>query len=237
MVSICHHDWPTSLEGLPLPVDRVDVWRSPLTAMEGNDPADLLSERELDRASKLKLPRIREQFLAARSRLRLLLGSYLNLLPRDVPIEYFDGGKPYLAAPFQSLHFNVSHSENCAVFAITSLGRVGVDLERVRPMANLLGLVDRFFATGEKSRFRDLAEAVRQACFFRIWTCKEAILKAIGRGVQSLDCCEMLVDPDAPTLVLRLIDDDEPHARWHLHEWEPEPGFLGAVAVERIVER
>lgn len=191
-----------------------------------------LTDDEQVRAAKLKRTEIRSQFIAARTTLRHLLGRYLNLPPREVPIVYLDGGKPVLAGSLAELHFNVSHSEGRAWFAFTHVGRVGIDLEQIREVPNLEGLVERFFAPREIERFHQLLPELRQRAFFRAWTCKEAVLKAIGRGVQSLDCCEVAFEPETLASLIRLQDDTSPSARWTLHEWEPEAGFLAALAVE-----
>jgi 4'-phosphopantetheinyl transferase len=224
---------PLASDRLILEPGEVHLWRYSLDEprLEAISQSCLTSE-EWARAGNLKMAPIRSQFIAARSFLRHLLSRYLELAPREVPIEYQDGGKPLLAGPFGNLQFNVSHCQGRGLFAFTLAGRIGVDLERSRSIPNLEGLVERFFAEREKERFRGLEGALRPRAFFRAWTCKEAVLKAIGRGVQSLDCCEVAFEPDAPSRVIRLHDDEEASGRWSLHEWSPEEGFLAALAVE-----
>lgn len=224
---------PLGSDRLVLDPGEVHLWRCSLDEprLEVLSQSCLTSE-EWARAGNLKMAPIRAQFIAARSLLRHLLSRYLELAPREVPIEYQDGGKPLLAGPFGHLQFNVSHCQGRGLFAFTQVGRIGVDLERSRSIPNLEGLVGRFFAEREKHRFRALEGVLRLQAFFRAWTCKEAVLKAIGRGVQSLDCCEVAFEPDAPSCVIRLHDDEEASGRWSLHEWSPEEGFLAALAVE-----
>ncbi len=190
-----------------------------------------LTADEQNRASRFRLARIRDQFVAARGQLRSLLGLYLGIPPSMVPVHYADGGKPQLPPEFP-LHFNVSHTDGLAVFALGHT-RVGVDVERDRPIPDAAGLVSRFFSKRECVEFQAIPQPLQQVAFLRAWTRKEAVLKALGRGVQSLDCCEVtFVDGEAPAL--RCMDGDARAAeKWELIAWEPVAGYLAAVAIEK----
>ncbi|HKA06227.1 MAG TPA: 4'-phosphopantetheinyl transferase superfamily protein, partial [Gemmataceae bacterium] len=163
-----------------------------------------------------------------------LLGHYLRLPPQEVPVLYADGGKPHLPAGFP-LQFNLSHTDGLAVYAVGQ-ARVGVDVERCRPIPDADGLVARFFSRRECEQFHALPADDRPAAFLRAWTRKEAVLKAIGRGVQSLDCCEVTFTDGEPTALLTLDGDTAAGRRWTLFTWEPAAGYLAAGAVERPVE-
>ena len=191
----------------------------------------LLSDDERARAERFRLARVRDQFVAARGHLRALLGRYLGIEPKAVPVLYADGGKPHLP-PGYPLHFNVSHTDGLAVLAVGHR-RVGVDVERVRPIPDADGLVTRFFTRRECDQFHALPPAARPAAFLRAWTRKEAVLKAIGRGVQSLDCCDVTFGADEPPALLELDGDRSAGARWVMFGWEPAAGYLAAGAVER----
>ena len=115
----------------------------------------LLSAEERERAGRYRVARVRDQFVAGRGLLRLLLAGCLGADPREIPIVYEPNGKPVLG-PGESLQFNLSHSEGRALIAIGRGGRVGVDLERVRPLANIDVLVERFFSPRERAAYRRL---------------------------------------------------------------------------------
>lgn len=202
--------------------------------VEANGDSDKLSqfltEDELSRAARYRLGGPRNQFVAARGRLRSLLGQYLDMSPRAVPLQYADEGKPHLPSRY-ALHFNVSHTDGLAVFALSNT-RVGVDVERDRQVADAQALVKRFFSRREFDEFQNLPAAIRQSAFLRAWTCKEALLKAMGRGVRSLEACEVTIGLSPPTP--RCIDgSEEAAASWELQSWEPAKGYLAAVAVEK----
>ena len=190
-----------------------------------------LTEAERGRADKFRVPRIRDQFIQARGWLRVLLAHYLKCDPAAVPILVADGGKPLLP-PETGLHFNLSHTDGLALYAVACTP-VGIDVERVRNVPDAVGLAQRFFSAREQSLFRALPAEEVQACFLRAWTRKEAVLKATGRGVQSLDCCEVSFGATEPVSVVSLDGDPAAKDRWLLHAWEPEPGFVAAMAVER----
>jgi 4'-phosphopantetheinyl transferase len=190
----------------------------------------LLTDEERSRAERFRLGRVRDQFVAARGHLRALLGRYLSIEPRAVPVLYADGGKPHLPTGYP-LHFNVSHTDGLAVFAVGH-ARVGVDVERIRPIPDADGLVTRFFSRRECAQFHALSPAERPAAFLRAWTRKEAVLKAIGRGVQSLDCCDVTFGEGEQPALLELDGKRSAAGSWELFAWEPAAGYMAAGAVE-----
>ena len=203
---------------------ELHVWRFPLVAR----PHHWLSESERERANRYAIERPRQQFLAARGTLRELLAQYLNCDPADVPLGVGPDGKPVLANA--DLHFNVTHSGERGLIAVANR-RVGVDLEHIRPMPNAAGLVERFFGPEEREQFVSLPDEFKLAGFFRGWTCKEALLKAVGTGIQNVDKCVVDLDPRRPPNIIRF---DHPAERgiWQLVAWEPEPGYAAALASE-----
>jgi len=215
--------------------DEVHIWQIPLH--EG-DPADLLvhlTGEEQQRACRLRLDRVRWQFIRARAGLRKVLAGYLDRAAADVPIRAAPTGRPELAEGCcGGFDFNLTHSESVGLVAVSCGGRVGVDVECVRVIAERDNLVRRFFAPAERDHFFGLDAADRQEAFFQAWTRKEAILKAVGRGVASLDCCEVGFGPGSEAAVRRLEGDREAHLRWQMHVWEPLAGYRAAVVVEKI---
>jgi 4'-phosphopantetheinyl transferase len=211
--------------------DEVHVW----VADPGRPPADpaelaaALTPDERDRASRYRGARVREQFVVCRGLLRRVLGGYLGTDPRAVPITYEGAGKPVLAGPV--VHFNLSHTDGLAVIAVGPR-RVGVDVERDRLVPDTAGLVDRFFSPAERSAFRELPLDRRAAGFLRGWTCKEAVIKAVGVGVAALDWFDVEMDPARPPAVLATRHPALDGGGWSVAAWEPTPGFLAAVAVE-----
>jgi 4'-phosphopantetheinyl transferase len=192
-----------------------------------DDPSRLwdLTPEEQQRAGKLKVDRVRRQFVYGRSELRRSLAKRLPCRPLDVPIVIRPDGKPILVGdPF---HFNLAHSGDYVLIGIAD-SPVGVDMELVREIPNAADLLRRFFSHREASQFEGLPAEWKPAAFFRGWTCKEALLKADGRAMRISDRCTVDLDPRNPPAVLDFPDSPRP---WALQSWEPKPGYVAAVAV------
>jgi 4'-phosphopantetheinyl transferase len=227
--------WPVAAPAPHLGPDEVHVWAASLAVsadrlvvMETS-----LAAAERDRAARYLHPTARAQFLAARALLRALLGAYLGVAPEHVALGAGRGGKPALEPPHAELHFNVAHSHGMALFALTQLGPVGVDLERIRAYPTYLDMAARFFSRGEADALTRLPPVQAEEAFFHVWTRKEALLKATGLGLAGgLDSFEVSVPPDDPPRVLHLGGDRDAGAGWALTALAPASGFVGTLAVE-----
>ncbi len=164
--------------------DELHVWRIAL-----NDAPErvieVLDASERTRAARYRDPLRRRQAIAAQGMLRHILAAYLGAQPETLKFRRGPHGKPALAPTSDSadLHFNLSHSRDTALLAV-SLGReVGVDLEYRRPFEAATRLAQRFFTADEAAALKALPIEQQQEAFFRAWTRKEALLKAMGLGI------------------------------------------------------
>jgi 4'-phosphopantetheinyl transferase len=138
------------------------------------------SPREEERFQSFATDALRSIWGAARGTLREVLGRALGCAPAEVEFRYGPHGKPYLAG--SPLRFNISHSGALALIAL-SRAEVGADVELPRPRRSD-AIARRFYAPGEIERLFAERDAERRAdAFFRLWTCKEAFLKATGEGL------------------------------------------------------
>src|SRR5690606_29615680 len=103
--------------------------------------------------------------------------------PREIRFTVSELGKLSLPG---GPSFNISHSGNFILVALAPEGRLGVDVEAVRPLRDLLGLARTSFAYDELCTVATLPDAHRLRPFFRIWARKEAVLKALGLGLTAL---------------------------------------------------
>jgi len=190
-----------------------------------------LTAEEKSRATCYKIAKAREQFVIGRGLLRGLLGNYLGVAPTAVPLAYLPSGKPVLDKRHSALHFNVTHTDGIAVLVVGHT-RVGVDVERVRPMLDAEGLVGRFFSPREGAEFRSLPEQHRPAAFFRGWTCKEAVIKAAGATVGCLADFDVALNPERPPCVNAIRDPLLVGTGWALAEWRTPDNAAIALAVE-----
>ena len=195
--------------------------------------ASMLSEDERERAGRFHFQIHSSRFMAGRGLLRLLLGRHLEREPAELDFIYQPGGKPELGPSQGGVHFNLAHFEDTLLLAVSRLGPLGVDLERVRDLPDLEGLVGRFFSVREATAFARLPAPEKPQAFFNLWTRKEAWLKATGDGIaQGLDKVEVTFLPKEPARLLALPASDAPQD-WTLHELQPAPGFVGALALKQ----
>lgn len=122
---------------------------------------------------------------AGRTPVQRLLAAYLGVRPEQIEFVVNEYGRPSLAAPRSDLDFNWSHSGAMAVLAVAhSLPILGVDFETHRPRPHALRLARRFFHPDESSTLEHLDPAAVDTGFLRLWTAKEAVLKALGEGLR-----------------------------------------------------
>lgn len=152
----------------------------------GPIPADT-EPHEVERAGRFRFERLQRHFLAARGFLRYVLARYVDIGPGELRFSYNDYGKPSLAGD-ESLQFNISHSHEVGLVAVTRDAAVGVDVEHIRADFASEEIATRFFSRLEIETFSSLSREEQVAAFFRCWARKEAYIKAIGKGLsQPLD--------------------------------------------------
>lgn len=212
--------------------DQVHVWRASLDLGEAQlqDYWQALSSDERQRAARFHFPRDQQAFIAARGRLRTILGRYLGVNPGQLQFGYSALGKPFLVGKEAGAKFcfNVSHSRGLALYAL-AVGRVlGIDVEQICPERNWEAIARRCFSTAEQELLQALPTSDRVQAFFQLWTWKEALIKAQGGSIFQ----------SSPTAGLPLVRDFQPLAQpvsvldgWSLYSLQPGPGYSGALAV------
>ena len=191
--------------------------------------APLLDEAERARASRFAFPKDRDLFVTTRGWLRLLLGGYLAERGARLSFSAGPNGKPALAGPSAKVHFNVSHSGSRALLAFAADRAVGVDIERIKDRPDVLDLAPTVFTLTEQALLRDAPPGDRLTTFFRLWTGKEAYLKADGRGV-SVPLQSFSVTP-APDLLISGVTVFDPSQSALFVQWLRAPeGYAAALA-------
>lgn len=211
---------------------EVHVWRVGLDQPEEaiGGLRRVLSGDEVERAERFVFDRHRRRFTVARGAMREVLGGYLGVGTAEVRFAYGERGKPRLAEG--GVEFNLSHSEEMALLAVTSAVPVGVDVEALRRMEDALKISERFFSAAERGVLAACPEGERDAAFFRCWTRKEAYVKAVGDGiVLGLDRFDVSLDEGAGARFLALDGDASRAAQWSLIHVDPGDGYVGALAM------
>jgi 4'-phosphopantetheinyl transferase len=171
-----------------------------------------LCDAERQRAGRFRFERDRRRFIVARARLRELLAARLGARPERVELVYGKNGKPALA--YSSWHFSVSHCGDLALFAFSTRGDIGIDIEEIRPLPEADAIAAQFFSPRERAAYSALAPRDRPLAFLECWTRKEALAKALGDGLSMpLDALDVSRAPG-----------------WSLHSFTPLAGFIAALA-------
>lgn len=175
-------------------LDCFDLWVINLTEITLTNFESVLSEHELGRIEKIRIPKQRIQRLKSRVLLRQILGEYLDENPSAITFDYNVNGKPNLAAHLAStLSFNVSHSGTSLVILVNNTHQVGVDIETLPDtILTMEQIGERFFSHKELIHVKALRKSLKKIALLRLWTIKEAILKAKGLGVFVIDQQECL---------------------------------------------
>ncbi|OGT24399.1 MAG: hypothetical protein A2W47_03565 [Gammaproteobacteria bacterium RIFCSPHIGHO2_12_38_15] len=122
-------------------------------------------------------------FIIARGILRQLLAYYLKCHPKELVFEYEKKGKPSLKN--NDLLFNLSHAHQKIIYVFSKKRKVGVDVEFKKREVNFLKIAERFFSLSESQYLKNLPSAQLLDMFYRLWTYKEAYVKALGQGISS----------------------------------------------------
>ncbi len=230
-------EWNPPSDSPVLAGDEVHVWRITLRQPVSltRRLAQFLNAEESARASRFHFPEHRERFIVGRSVFKIILGAYLNEDGANINFKYSDYGKPLLAGRHagSELSFNLAHSNDVAVYAITLSRRIGIDIEYVRPDLADDRIAERFFAPAEVAVIRALPPENRTEAFFNCWTRKEAYIKARGEGMSlPLDSFTVSLKPGEPAALLTVANSREEGSRWSLSELVPAQGYVAAIAVE-----
>jgi len=231
------HIWRLPPTPLLLDDDAVQVWRAFLSVTPERVASltGTLATDERIRAERFRFDRDRTRYIIARGLLRAIIARYLDKEPGAITFQYNAFGKPSLPdEPGRDrIRFNVSHADGIALYALTRSREVGVDIEGVRADMASERIAERFFSPREIAALRALDPELRHEAFFACWTRKEAYIKARGVGITvGLDQFDVSLAPDEPAAILASREDGEALYRWSLHHLMPDPGYVGAVAVQ-----
>jgi 4'-phosphopantetheinyl transferase len=201
------------------------IWR--LNLDELDDDPSLLSAAERARADRFVKPVDARRYVQAHCAVRRILGAALEVEPERLEFLISDAGKPSLV-PASSFDFSLSHSGPLALIATSNARRVGVDIEVRRPMNDLGGVARLLMSAQELHAFEIAGPHEQQSAFFDLWTRKEALLKATGRG--------FLVDPRSFELDVSgdIAMTMFAQTRWTVARLDAGAGAAAAIAIENV---
>ena len=232
--------WQFSQSQPTLEEGQVHIWRASLDlpTVVIDQLATFLSPDEIERANKFRFAQHKRRFIAARGILRELLSNYLQISPNDLKFKYGDRGKPELTGCKQDtpLKFNLSHSGEYVLYGFTYHHSIGVDLEHIREMPDAVKIAQRFFSDREYRLINSVEDTQKSAVFFKLWTAKEAYLKAIGIGLSgSLANVDITFDCVQSPRLLAISGSKTAVTSWSIYSCIPATSYIATIAVKTLI--
>lgn len=190
---------------------------------------ELLSLAERERAARFRVEEARAEFVVGRALLRSVLAHATGCSPSALALQTDVYGKPFAAG----VHGNVSHSRGLVYVAVCRSGPVGVDVEWIDPTLEALQLAEENFTAGELALVAAASAGVDRArVFCRLWTRKEAVAKAYGRGLQ-IPLQALHVPEEGGPAFVHLPESDQWRS-FHLSDLPAPEGFAAALAMSVV---
>ncbi|MGY6277172.1 4'-phosphopantetheinyl transferase family protein [Methylomonas sp. MgM2] len=216
-----------------IPLKFVDIWSARLALAPDRMPELLavLDSDERQKAESFKFPVKRDRYILIRGLLRQTLAGYMDgMESAGLRFDIGEYGKPGLSCG--SLHFNLSHTADHLVIAVANFPDIGVDIEAISPRKSLDALARRVFSEREFNQWRLLSDEQRLTGFYRLWTKKEAFVKAVGRGIAlGMDLCEFELPPDGQ--LISIPAEFGAASDWRVNELALSPLLSAALVTRR----
>jgi 4'-phosphopantetheinyl transferase len=217
---------------LALEPGSIHLWYIELKAeVAMTNSLSVLDTAELVRAEKLT-PSNKNSFVEARGHLRNLLALYIQESPEQIRLNTHRHGKPYLV-DYPDIVFNLSHSNNQMVIAVSTNCQLGVDIEICKPRNNFSALVKKCFADEESLYWNNLTEIEKPLRFYEFWTKKEAFVKATGIGI-ALGLKDCVVNPKDQETLLRIPIEFGTPLEWKIRNIQLMPAYCCAIATNKL---
>jgi 4'-phosphopantetheinyl transferase len=221
--------------------EELHIWsaRQPSTL-----PPDLeaaLSRDECARARRIHFPQDRLAYVFAHAVHRDVLSRYLDCSRDDIRFTDNPFGKPFLddAGGGRALEFNLSHAGDLVLVGLCCGRRIGIDVEQILPMDDILAIAESYFTPQECAFiFGHRQDSGRESAFWSCWTRKEAYVKAVGRGLSiPLNSFDTLISVREPVVFLESGPASTDEAIWQVRNLDLWKGYMAAVAVETGINR
>ena len=205
---VCRFDSPAATVYECRQADLLDDWPAYWAVLDDGERA---------RAERFVVDQVKRRFVLSHAALRLILARRLGGDWRDIRYDTVANGKPCLAGPAAGRpEFNMSHSGDLMVVAVSDDRPVGIDVEAWRSIDRVRGLAETILAARELAVFDGLSPEEASRVLLRLWTFKEALVKAMGLGLS--------VEPRSIALPDRVLGGDPDGelafrgTRWRLHD-------------------
>ncbi|MGC1390854.1 MAG: 4'-phosphopantetheinyl transferase superfamily protein [Bacteroidales bacterium] len=213
---------------------QVHIWEANLKTVSfySNEITQTLSGDELERANKFKFTQDREHFILRRQILRQILSKYCGCQPGELIFGYNSYKKPFIrSAVFKEIKFNMSFSDDLMIVGLCRQKEIGVDIERIQEIHDSEKIAGENFSLPELKYLHGNIE--KTVAFLKIWTRKEAFIKAKGKGIYyplNSFCTEV----NSSGCYDRLVIFNHPRESklWRTAELNTFPGYIASMAIK-----
>jgi len=171
---------------IPIAIDQQHIWSARYSDLDRYYPvlSDLLSAQEKTRAAGFKKSRDARNFILRQGMVRAVLGQYIRKEAQAVRFVREERGKPYLDPEenIHEIHFSPSHTDEMVCLGISRKTSIGLDIVKCDSRYPFLATTEYLFTPRERQWITQIPSHEQHVRFFRIWSLKEALLKAAGGG-------------------------------------------------------
>lgn len=219
--------------------EEVHIWKC--NVLQNTSELDsywrILTKDEIIKANNFHFEKDKVNYILARGILRNILAFYTKIQPEDIKFCFNKFGKPYLnsAQNVQNLKFNISHSHNNAVYIFTKNIDIGVDIEFSQNIPDLEQVAKLFLSNYEYQYLQNLSNSERHNYFYKIWTLKEAFVKATGLGL-SYDLRNVRIEFFQNNNYKIILENENKNLdSWTLQTFLSYKNFSSAFATNQII--
>lgn len=231
-------DWQSQESLTLLLPGEVHLWRADLnlSAPQLELARAIMISDEVARADRMVTDILRNRRVAGQSILRDILSRYLGQAPHDIIFSHGERGKPSIQG--SDIQFNMSHTEDIALYAITRSHPIGVDIEAIKTSKYHQGIVESNFSPQELAQYQSLPESEKLEAFFRAWTRKEAYIKAIGLGLYyPLEKFTVDLSSRGENGLISIEGSTERAKNWLSTSFFVGEKFIASIAIEARIHR
>jgi 4'-phosphopantetheinyl transferase len=183
--------------GIPVQItgNQLHLWSARYSDLDRYYPvlADLISAQEVTRSAGFKKNRDAQNYVLRHGMMRAVLGQYIRKEPQEVPVVHEENGKPILdpQGNTHDIHFSLSRTDEMVCLGISKKSSIGLDIVKCDCSYPFSATAEYLFTPGERQWITRTPSRKQHVRFFRIWSLKEALLKAVGGGVGMLQETEV----------------------------------------------